>query len=101
MSGKADGKGRFLEPEEVTELTDEQKDYMLKQGFKPYLTRHGRIKWITPGQHGYRSLHASASGYMHRSVFSRLFSTRSGQILGLLFLLLAIAGTLYLAIALI
>ena len=90
-------KGRFLEPEEVHDLSVEQKEYLLKSGFKPYLTAHGRLKWITPGQHGYRILSSSASGHSHRSPLGRIMSDRLVQLVVILAGLGLIALVLYLA----
>ena len=87
--------GRFLDPEEVHEVDAEQIEYMLKQGFRPYRTAHGRLKWITPGQHGYRRLHTSASGHMHRSFFQRIFGSMLSRVVAVLVTLLLVAIALY------
>lgn len=42
-------KGRFIDPDDVNSLSEEQKEYFLKRGYLPYLSPSGKIKWVLPG----------------------------------------------------
>lgn len=95
MHGNRDN-GQFIDPEEVNDISEEQKEYLLKTGYRPFLTAHGRVKWITPEQHAYRSVSRSGS-HMHRNVLERMFSSKFAQFVVIVVALLVIAVVLYVA----
>ncbi|MCD4829790.1 MAG: hypothetical protein K8R90_10220 [Candidatus Cloacimonetes bacterium] len=100
MRKDTDNRNRFLDPDEVHDLPNEQKEYMQKMGFKPYLSRSGRVKWIKPEQHGYKRLQASASGHSRRTPVGNFLASRLGQFIAIALALLAIAAGFYFIILL-
>lgn len=46
----------FLDPEMVTEISDDQKQFYLKQGYRPYRNEQGVVKWAIPNSHVFRKL---------------------------------------------
>ncbi len=41
---------KILDPEDVTDLTEAQREHYVSLGYQPCLLSSGRIKWLTPSQ---------------------------------------------------
>ncbi len=90
-------RGRFLDPDEINDVSPEQKEYMLSKGFRPYRTHHGRVKWIAPQAHGYRSLHTNARSRGRHLLhsFGRLMINPLWQLVVALLGILLLSGLVY------
>ncbi len=71
---KEQERDRFLDPDDVTNITDENKRYLMDRGYRPFLTNRGKIKWILPSQKGYRVLHGTGIDMMRPPSFRRFLS---------------------------
>ncbi len=69
---KEQRRDRFIDPDEVTDITEENKQYLLKKGLLPFVTKYGKVKWIHPTQKGYRLLNKSSFDDFRPKTFKRI-----------------------------
>ncbi len=79
---KEQERDQFLSPDEVTNISDENKQYLLQRGYMPYLTKRGKVKWILPTQKAYRVLHGSGIEMARPASWSRIFR-RHGRLISI------------------
>ncbi len=89
---KYQDRDQFLDPDDVTTISDENKQYLMDRGYRPYLTKRGKIKWIMPSQKGYRVLHGTGIELSRPPSLKRFVKRNIGVILvvGLVIAVLAI-----------